>query len=179
MKRNTIIRCSLQITDKKDMYEVKKQIYLDFTKTQKSALCNFLRALVKKMPESPIDEVMQKFIEDERYYLEINNSRFEFLKDLLEDEQFLNDTQKYLKECRKYYDYKKSQEPIIQAQKEFDKKKREFLREVKMSKEPPTKKQIYYYDRLCKKYGIEKVELHSKLDARNLIDKIIEEHKSI
>ena len=161
------------------MYEVKKQIYLDLTKTQKSALCSFLRALVKKMPESSVDEIMKKFLEDERYYIEINNSRFEFLSDLLDDEQFLKDTEKYLYECRKYYDYKKSQEPIIQAQKEFEKKKRAFLREVKMSKEPPTKKQIYYYDKLCKKYGIEKVELKSKLEARDAIDKIIEEHAII
>ena len=158
------------------MYEIKKQIYLSLTKTQKSTLCGFLRALVKKMPDSSVDEIMQKFIEDEKYYLEINNSRFEFLADLLDDEQFLKDTEKYLYECRKYYDYKKSQEPIIQAQKEFEKKKRAFLREVKMSKEPPTKKQLYYYDKLCKKYGIEKIELTSKLDARDAIDKIIEEH---
>ena len=45
-----------------------------------------------------------------------------------------------------------------------------------MSKEPPTKKQLYYYDRLCKKYNIEKIELSSKLEARDLIDKIISEH---
>lgn len=82
----------------------------------------------------------------------------------------------YLKECRKYYDYKKKQEPIIQAQKEFEKKKREFLKEVKMSKEAPTKKQLYYYDRLCKKYNIEKKELTSKLEARDEIDKILNEH---
>lgn len=158
------------------MYEIKKQIYLDFTKTQKSALCNFLRALVKKSPEFTTEEILQKFIDDERYYLEINSSRFEFLSDLLDDETFLSDTEKYLKECRKYYDYKKSQEPIIQAQKEFEKKKRAFLREIKMSKELPTKKQLYYYDRLCKKYNIEKKELSSKLQARDEIDRILNEH---
>lgn len=161
------------------MYEIKKQIYIDLTKTQKSALCNFLRALVKKSPDLSVDEIMQKFIDDEKYYLEINNSRFEFLKDLLGVEQFLSDTEKYLKECRKYYDYKKSQEPIIQVQKEFEKKKRAFMKEVKMSKEPPTKKQLYYYDRLCKKYNIEKKELSSKLEARDEIDKIITEHAGI
>ena len=46
--------------------------------------------------------------------------------------------------------------PIINAQKEFEKKKRKFLQEVKMSKDKPTKKQLYYYDRLCKKYFLEK-----------------------
>ena len=45
-----------------------------------------------------------------------------------------------------------------------------------MSKETPTKKQLYYYDKLCKKYNIEKIDLNSKLEARNAIDKILQEH---
>ncbi|HIS35171.1 TPA: hypothetical protein IAC10_00870 [Candidatus Scatousia excrementigallinarum] len=158
------------------MYEVKKQIYLDFTKNQKAALCSFLRALVKKTPEQTVDEILENFLDDERYYLEINASRFEFLKDILDDEQFIKDTKLFLIECRKYYDYKKKQEPIIQANKEFEKKKRKFLQEVKMGKEPPTKKQLYYYEKLCKKYNIEKKELSSKLEARNEIDKILTEY---
>jgi hypothetical protein len=158
------------------MYQIKNQIYQTMTKTQKSALCNFLRALVKKSPDLSVVDIFDKFIEDEQYYFEINNPHFEFLEDYLDDENFNNETMLYLKECRKYYDYKKSQEPIIQAQKEFEKKKRAFLREVKMSKEAPTKKQLYYYDRLCKKYNIEKKELTSKLEARDEIDKIITEY---
>lgn len=160
------------------MYEIKKQIYLNITKNQKSALCGFLRALVKKSPELSVQEILDKFLEDERYYLEINASRFEFLADIIDDDQFLNDTELFLKECRKYYDYKKKQEPIIQAQKEFEKKKRKFLQEVKMSKEQPTKKQLYYYEKLCKRYGIEKKELASKLEARDEIDKILSEHEA-
>lgn len=148
------------------------------TKNQKSALCGFLRALVKKSPELSVQEILDKFLEDEKYYLEINASRFEFLADVIDDDQFLNDTELFLKECRKYYDYKKKQEPIIQAQKEFEKKKRKFLQEVKMSKEQPTKKQLYYYEKLCKRYGIEKKELTSKLEARDEIDKILSEHEA-
>lgn len=158
------------------MYQIKNQIYQDMTKTQKSALCNFLRALVKKSPQMSVEDIYDKFVEDERYYLEINNPHFEFLEDYLDSDKFMEESILYLKECRKYYDYKKNQEPIIQAQKEFEKKKREFLKEVKMSKEVPTKKQLYYYDRLCKKYNIEKKELTSKLDARDEIDKILNEH---
>lgn len=148
------------------------------TKNQKSALCGFLRALVKKSPELSVQEILDKFLEDERYYLEINASRFEFLADVIDDDQFLKDTELFLKECRKYYDYKKKQEPIILAQKEFEKKKRKFLQEVKMSKEQPTKKQLYYYEKLCKRYGIEKKELASKLEARDEIDKILSEHEA-
>lgn len=158
------------------MYQIKNQIYQDMTKTQKSALCNFLRTLVKKSPQMSVEDIYEKFVEDERYYLEINNPHFEFLEDYLDSDKFMEESILYLKECRKYYDYKKKQEPIIQAQKEFEKKKREFLKEVKMSKEAPTKKQLYYYDRLCKKYNIEKKELTSKLEARDEIDKILNEH---
>lgn len=160
------------------MYEIKKQIYLNFTKNQKAALCNFLRALVKKSKDLTVDEIWESFIADEKYYLELNCSRFEFLAEIIDDDNFKSDTIKFLKACKKYYDYKEKQRPIIEANKEFEKKKRKFLQEVKMSKEPPTKKQLYYYDRLCKKYNIEKVELSSKLEARDAIDKIISEHSS-
>ena len=143
------------------MYEIKKQIYLDLTKNQKSALCNYLRAFVKKMPSFSVEEFWEKFVEDEKYYIELNCSRFEFLSEVIDSEDFKRDTLKYLNECKKYYDYKEKQRPIIEANKEIEKKKRKFLQEVKMSKEQPTKKQLYYYDRLCKKYNIEKIELIS------------------
>ena len=159
------------------MYEIKKQIYPNLTRNQKSALCNYLRALVKKSPELTVENILEKFKEDERYYLEIGASRFEFLAEMIDEDGFWADTEKFVRECRKYYDYKKSQEPIIQANKEFEKKKRKFLQEVKMSKEPPTKKQLYYYERLCKKYNLEKKELTSKLEARDEIDRIITEHQ--
>jgi hypothetical protein len=158
------------------MYQLKAQIYQTMTKTQKSALCNFLRALVKKSPEMSVDDILDKFVEDERYYFEINNPHFEFLESYLDSNKFLEETVLYLKECRKYYDYKKSQEPIIKAKKEFEKKKRQFLQEVKMSKEQPTKKQLYYYEKLCKRYNIEKKELSSKLEAMDEIDKILKEN---
>lgn len=160
------------------MYEIKKQIYPDFTKNQKSALCNFLRALVKKSMDLTVDEIFESFIADEKYYLELHCSRFEFLADIIDNEIFKSDTIKYLKECKKYYEYKEKQRPIIEANKAYEKQKRKFLQEVKMSKEKPTKKQLYYYDRLCKKYGLEKIELTSKLEARNEIDKIITEHQA-
>lgn len=159
------------------MYEIKKQIYPDFTKNQKSALCSYLRALVKKSPQLTEKEIFDKFIDDEKYYLEMNCSRFEFLKDIIDDENFKSDTEKFIHECKKYYDYKESQRPVIEANKAFEKQKREFLKKVKMSKEAPTKKQLYYYDKLCKKYGLEKKELSSKLEAMEEIDKIITEHE--
>ena len=160
------------------MYNIKNSIFLSLTKTQKSALCNFLRALVKKSPSLRAEEILDKFIEDEKYYLELNNPHFEFLEPLLDEEYFQKESLSYIKECRRYYDYKISQKPLIEKQKEFDKKKRVFLQELKMSKDKPTKKQLYYYERLCKKYNIDKedTESLSKLDLKNKISEIIDEH---
>lgn len=162
------------------MYKTKNRIFLELTKTQKSALCNFLRALVKKLPNLSINEILQKFLDDEKYYLEINSSKFEFLKDFIENEKFISEADLYIRECKKYYDYKKSQLPLIQAKKEFDRKKRKFLQEVKMSKELPTKKQISYYKALCKRYNVEinDEKDFSRLDLKKLIEEILHEHKT-
>ena len=160
------------------MYQIKNRIFQSFDKTQKSGVCNYLRALVKQNLGMTSSDILEKFTEDEKYYLELNASRFPFLSDCIDDYEFLKDAEDYIKECIKYYEYKEKQKPIIQAQKEFEKKKRKFLQEVKMSKEPPTKKQLYYYERLCKKYSIEKknVEELSKLDLRDEIERILDEH---
>ena len=79
------------------MYEIKKQIYLDLTKNQKSALCNNLRALVKKSMDLSVDEIWGSFVADEKYYLELNCSRFEFLAEIIDNGDFKSDTIKYLK----------------------------------------------------------------------------------
>ena len=160
------------------MYEVKNRIYLNLDKTQKSGICGYLRALVKQNFRCSCHEILDKFISDEKYYLELNASRFPFLADIIDDGEFLRDTEDFIKECIKYYEYKEKQRPIIEANKEFEKKKRKFLQEIKMSKEKPTKKQLYYYDRLCKKYSIEKKNTDelSKLDMRDEIEKILNEH---
>lgn len=160
------------------MYQIKNRIYLNFDKTQKSGICNYLRALVKQNLNLSASDIMDKFLEDEKYYLELKASRFPFLEEFIDDNIFLKDTEDYIKECIKYYQYKEKQRPIIEANREFEKKKRKFLQEVKMSKEKPTKKQLYYYDRLCKKYSIEKKDVNelSKLDLRDEIEKILNEH---
>ena len=160
------------------MYQIKNRIYLNFDKTQKSGICNYLRALVKQNLNLSASDILDKFLEDEKYYLELKASRFPFLEEFIDDNIFLKDTEDYIKECIKYYQYKEKQRPIIEANREFEKKKRKFLQEVKMSKEKPTKKQLYYYDRLCKKYSIEKKDVNelSKLDLRDEIEKILYEH---
>ncbi|MBE7702700.1 MAG: hypothetical protein E7Z89_01485 [Cyanobacteria bacterium SIG28] len=160
------------------MYQIKSRIYLDFDKTQKSGICNYLRALVKQNLELTSSELLEKFLGDEKYYLELNSSRFPFLSEVIDNDDFVQDTKLFIIECKRYYEYKESQRPFIEKQKEYEKKKRKFLQEVKMSKEKPTQKQIYYYDKLCKRYSLEKkdVENLSKLDLRDEIERIINEY---
>ena len=160
------------------MYQTKSRIYQCFDKTQKSGICNYLRALVKQNLDLTCSDILDKFIEDEKYYLELNSSRFPFLSEVIDSDNFVKDTLDYINACKKYYGYKESQRPLIEKQKEFEKKKRKFLQEVKMSKEEPTKKQLYYYDKLCKRYDIEKkdVENLSKLDLRDEIERILNEY---
>jgi hypothetical protein len=160
------------------MYVVKQRIYLYFDKTQKSIICTFLRSFVKQNLELSENDILEKFLDDEKYYLQLGASRFSFLESYVENDEFLEETLLYIRACKKYYEYKKSQAPLIAKQKEYDKQKRKFLQEVKMSREKPTKKQLYYYERLCKKYSIEKKNTDelSKLDLRNEIGEIIDEH---
>ncbi|MCQ2738718.1 MAG: hypothetical protein MJ237_00665 [bacterium] len=161
------------------MYQIKSRIYLYFDKTQKSAVCNYLRALVKQNLKLNCEQITDKFIEDEKYYLKLNVSRFPYISEFIENSEFLNDTKAYVSECLKYYLYKESQKPFVEAQKEFEKKKRKFLQEVKMSKELPTKKQLYYYEKLCKRYDIEQKDTEnlSKLDLRDEIERILNDHE--
>ena len=163
------------------MYQIKSRIYLDFDKTQKSGICNNIRALVKQNLNMTCSDILYKFLENEKYYLEQNSSRFPFLADYIDTASFIKDTEAYIYECKKYYEYKESQKPFIEKQKEFEKKKRKFLQEVKMSKEKPTKKQLYYYDKLCKKYSLERKEIEklSKLDLRDEIERILNEHTQL
>jgi hypothetical protein len=162
------------MTEGCEVYQIKKQIYQDLSKTQKSALCNFLRALTKKCPEN----TLEKFLEDEKYYLEQGSSRFGFLADIIDDERFIKDTERFIRECKRFYEHKTSQEPLIQAQKAYLKEKRAFLRDLKWKSEPPTKKQLSYYNSLCKKYNVDKMAESemSKFSLKEEISRILNEN---
>ena len=161
------------------MYEIKKQIYLNFTKNQKAALCSFLRALVKKSPELSADEVFDKFIEDETYYYNQGAPHFEWIIDEFEKDEFQKQLVIYIVECKKQLELKDAQKPLIEKQKALMKEQRKRARDFKLSKEPPTKKQLYYYDKLCKKYKIEKenTDSSSRLELMKMIERIVNEHK--
>ena len=137
----------------------------------------FLKSFVKKHKEKNVEEILDLFIEDEQYYYEVKNPHFEWIIELFESEKFIKELKTLIQENLKQLEIKETQKPFIEKQKQFAKEQRKKASEFKMSKEPPTKKQIYYYDKLCKQYKIEKENTDnlSRLDLKNMIGKILED----
>ena len=160
------------------MQNVKSCVFLYLTARQKSQLLGTLKSYFKKFPQFSEDDLIDKFLEDEKYYLDIGNPHFEFVKDYLDDDNFYQDIKKYLK----FLSYEKHQlellEPYKQKQKELMKEQRKKAQEFKMSKLKPTKKQLYYYEKITKAHGIEKKDTTnaSRLDVRNWIMEILNEN---
>lgn len=162
------------------MQSVKPNIFNYFSKVQKSDLCHYIASFVKKDFGEITEKLAEKFIEDQKYYLEINSTRFPFLEDFIDEPEFSKDLRLYIKECQKKYEYKEKQKPLYEKQKAYMKEQRKKIQEVKMDKELPTKKQLSYYKKLCEKYNIKSkinIETASKLDLRNAIDEILRQQE--
>ena len=160
------------------MQNIKTSIFLYLTSRQKSQILGTLKSYYKKFQTLSIDELCSKFIEDEKYYLEINNPHFEFVKDYLENDEFYKDIKKFFDFCVFEAQQKAKMEPYIQKQKELAKLARKKANDYKMSKLKPTKKQLNYYDKITAAHGIEKKDVKnaSRLDLRNWIMEIIDEY---
>ncbi len=160
------------------MQNIKNCIFLYLTKRQKSQLLGTLKAYFKKYPERNIDEIIDKFLEDERYFIEIGNPHFEFVNDYFENEEFYKDLKKFFEFCMWEKHQQELMEPYINKQKEIAKIQRKKAQEYKMSKLKPTKKQLFYYDKITKSHNIEKKDTTnaSRLDLRNWIMEIIEKY---
>ncbi len=161
------------------MQNIKSSLFLYLTPRQKSQLLGTLKAYFKKFGGKTIDEICYKFLDDEKYYLEIKNPHFEFLKDFLDDDRFFNDLKKFFK----FLDYEKKAlealEPYREKQKELARAARKKASEFKMSKLKPTKKQLFYYDKIAKAHNVEKHDTQnaSRLDLRNWIMEILDGNK--
>ena len=81
-----------------------------------------------------------------------------------------------INENKKQLEIKEKQKPFLEKQKQIAKEQRKKASEFKMSKQPPTKKQLYYYEKLCKKYNLDMDDTSSlsKLDLKNKISEIID-----
>lgn len=161
------------------MQNIKNALFLNLTPRQKSQLLGTIKAYFKNFPTLSNLELIDKFFEDEKYYLDINQPHFEFMKDYFEDDLFFRDLKKYLD----FLSYEKKQlelmKPYLDKQKEVAKQQRKKAQEYKMSKLKPTKKQLLYYDKITKAHNIEKKDVKeaSRLDLRNWIMEILEKNE--
>ena len=73
------------------MQNAKNSLFLYLTPRQKSQLLGTLKSYAKKF-DLGSEDLAYKFLEDEKYYLDINNPHFEFVKDYLDDDKFFSDS---------------------------------------------------------------------------------------
>lgn len=158
------------------MFYIKNTIFPNFTPRQKSALLSFLKSFVKKNKNLKKEEITDKFIEEENYYFEINNPRFEFVIDCLSDEEFLKDLRKYIDFVFYELEQKEKMQFLIDKEKEYRKAQRKKANDYKMSKLKPTKKQLFYYEKVAKAHNIQMKDTlnATRLDLRNWIMEIID-----
>jgi len=164
------------------MQSIKSQIFNYLTKVQKSDFCHYVASFVKKDFDEDSQKLADKFIEDQKYYLEINSTRFPYLDEFIDMPEFLKELELYIKECKKKYKYQEKQKPAYEKQKAYMKEQQKKIKESKMAKELPTRAQISYYKKLCQKSTEESpIDLKnaSKLDLRDAIDKILKQEEII
>ncbi len=159
------------------MINIKNRVFLYLTKNQKSALISYLKSFAKKYHNLGVRGVIDKFIENETYYLEIKNPHFKFIIEYLKEDNFLKDLESFLSAV--FYELKRKEalKPLIEKQKRILAEKRKRCADFKMSKLKPTLKQMSYYKKLVKSRGTEMKNLKeaSRLDLRNWIEELINE----
>lgn len=160
------------------MQNLKSSLFLNLTARQKSQLLGTLKSYFKKFDSLTIEELCYKFLEDEKYYLDIAQPHFEFMKDYLEDDIFFRDLRKFFEFCEWEKRQKEKMKPLLDKQKELMKAARKKASDFKMSKLKPTKKQLWYYDKITRAHGVKKKDTHdaSRLDLRNWIEEILDEY---
>ncbi len=158
------------------MFQIKQNLFLYLTPRQKSQLLSFLKSFVKKHSNLGVDDILDKFIEEENYYADINNPHFEFILEYLENEDFFRDFKLFAKSIFEELKYKELQKPMIEAKKAKEKELRKKAQDYKMSKMKPTKKQLFYYEKVAKAHGVpmKNTTNASRLDLRDWIMEIID-----
>lgn len=159
------------------MYYLKNTLFLDLTKNQKASLMSFLKSFTKKHNDKSAQDIIELFIEDETYYFELKNPHFEWIIEEFEKESFLKEIERYILAIKKDLEMKEAQKPYLEKQKAIMKEQRKKQQLFIMSKQPPTKKQLFYYDKLCEQRKIAPNDTNglSRLDLKEMISTILED----
>ena len=133
------------------MFVQKNNIFLELSKNQKASLVSYLKHFTKKNDHLSGSDILGLFIEDESYYFEVGNPHFEWIIERFEDEKFLKEIKFLIDQYKSQLRQRELQKPFLEKQKAYAKEQRKKAQDVKLSKEPPTEKQLKYYDSLCRK----------------------------
>mgnify|MGYP005758924785 CR=1 FL=1 len=158
------------------MQYIKNSVFLYLTPRQRSQLVSFLRSFAKKHPKMNANELLDKFIEEENYYNDVGSAHFEFALENFSNDEFLSDIKKFFEYIFWELKQKEAQKPLIERQKALQKEARKRANDFKMSKLKPTKKQLWYYEKVAKAHNVPQKPLEgaTRLDLRNWIMEIIE-----
>lgn len=161
------------------MFKTNFFILDSLTKIQKSSLVSFVKIFVKKNHSLSAEDIYFKFLDEMEYDFAINNPKFPWIEEFLESEKFEKDVKNIIKNTLQQMVYKEAQKPYIEKQKAYAKISRKKATEWRQSHEKPTRKQISYYNALCEKNKVAKVDLSekSKLDLKNMISELLNEKK--
>ncbi len=153
----------------------KKFLFQNLSKIQKSSLISYLKSFISKKKSFDTFFLYEKFLEEQEYYIEIKKPYFCFIEENLKNDMFLKDLKICIKDICFQKEQKEKQKPYLEKQKEFNKEQRKKAQKYKMSKEPPTQKQLSYYKSLCKKQNLQPQNLEnlSKLDLKNMIETLL------
>ena len=94
------------------MQNIKSSLFLYLTSRQKSQLLGTLKSYSKKF-DLTSEELAYKFLEDEKYYINIQNPHFEFVGEYFEDELFFKELKKFFDFCAWEKRQKKLMEPYL------------------------------------------------------------------
>lgn len=159
------------------MQYIKNSVFLYLTPRQRSQLVSFLRSFAKKHQNCDENELLDKFIEEENYYMDVGSPHFEFALDNFSNDEFLGDVIKFFKYIFWENKQKEALKPLLERQKASQKEARKRANDYKMSKLKPTKKQLWYYDKVARAHNVPKKPLEgaTRLDLRNWIMEIIDD----
>lgn len=146
---------------------------------ERASIVSLVRIFVKKNTSFDENVLYNDFIEATEYYANLGYSDYVQIKTSLNDDYFIKDIKLLIRKYAQNKKYKEQQKPYIEKQKKFLKNLKIEKLKKQQSKEKPTKKQIDYYNFLCKLNNTEPENLQnkSKLDLIEMINDILKNKK--
>ncbi|MGN0015252.1 MAG: hypothetical protein ACI37T_07545 [Candidatus Gastranaerophilaceae bacterium] len=155
-------------------------IFDDLTKNQKSSFFAYIKIFTKKYAKYSVDDIWNKFSEEQNYLEENNHQVFTWLNNFWDKPNFEKSVKFIINTEKQKISIREKNKIYYNQHKEKINAWKNKARQWKQSKEKPTKKQIAYYIALCKKIGKQTGDLSclSKLDLVNMIAELATNKKT-